>query len=144
MFDKEEAFRIHRNQSALPLSSQLDLIPSIKKSGLAHTMIKWTSPIFKVFGDFAFCENYIKGLLSEDWELSEMALFEEVLQLVREYSNRTSVLYLIAFYSDEDGFVFRDRPKESDLGDFTKRILFKFENLRDAKEQLEREIQELG
>lgn len=72
-----------------------------------------------------------------------MDLFREVLVLLYTYSDRTGILHLIAFHSDEDGFVFRDHPKESDLGDFTKRILFDFENLQDAKRQLEQHIGEL-
>lgn len=70
-------------------------------------------------------------------------MLKKILELLYEYSDRTGELYLISFYPHGDGFVLRDRPKESDYGDYTERILFKFENLQQAKTLMKEQLNDL-
>jgi hypothetical protein len=68
---------------------------------------------------------------------------KDVLKLIAELCDRMGELHLISFYSDEDGYVYRDRPRSDEAYDFSKRIAFKFENLADAARKLQEYLAEL-
>jgi 16S rRNA C1402 N4-methylase RsmH len=68
---------------------------------------------------------------------------KDVLKLIAELSDRTGELHLISFYSDEDGYVSRDRPRSDEAYDFSKRIAFKFENLADAARKIQEYLADL-
>jgi hypothetical protein len=68
---------------------------------------------------------------------------KDILKLIAELSDRTRELHLISFYSDEDGYVYRDRPRSDEAYDFSKRIVVKFENLTGAARKLQEYLAEL-